>query len=76
MTDISEFQQGVRPCKTIFLFVEMKFVMLKVSQFIDAAPDITQFNNTRRGADRVTRYVNVSQTEAGDTSMLSIYQEH
>ncbi|XP_037031681.1 disco-interacting protein 2 isoform X8 [Bradysia coprophila] len=47
MTDISEFQQGVRPY---------------------AAPDITQFNNTRRGADRVTRYVNVSQTEAGDTS--------
>lgn len=35
--------------------------------FIDAAPDITQFNNTRRGADRVTRYVNVSQTDAGDT---------
>lgn len=33
----------------------------------DAAPDITQFNNTRRGADRVTRYVNVSQTDAGDT---------
>ncbi|XP_055310052.1 disco-interacting protein 2 isoform X5 [Sitodiplosis mosellana] len=32
-----------------------------------AAPDITQFNNTRRGADRVTRYVNVSQTDAGDT---------
>lgn len=35
--------------------------------FTDAAPDITQFNNTRRGADRVTRYVNVSQTDAGDT---------
>ncbi|XP_055705773.1 disco-interacting protein 2 isoform X5 [Phlebotomus papatasi] len=34
-----------------------------------AAPDITQFNNTRRGADRVTsRYVNVSSTEPGDTS--------
>ncbi|KAL5290225.1 DIP2 family protein [Megaselia abdita] len=31
------------------------------------APDITQFNNTRRGADRVTRYANVSHTEAGDT---------
>ncbi|XP_055854108.1 disco-interacting protein 2 isoform X10 [Episyrphus balteatus] len=31
------------------------------------APDITQFNNTRRGADRVTRYVNISQTDAGDT---------
>uniref|UniRef100_T1GIU0 AMP-dependent synthetase/ligase domain-containing protein n=1 Tax=Megaselia scalaris TaxID=36166 RepID=T1GIU0_MEGSC len=31
------------------------------------APDITQFNNTRRGADRVTRYANISQTEAGDT---------
>lgn len=37
---------------------------------LDAAPDITQlsqFNNTRRGADRVTRYVNVSQTDSGDT---------
>ncbi|XP_059609012.1 disco-interacting protein 2 isoform X3 [Phlebotomus argentipes] len=33
-----------------------------------AAPDITQFNNTRRGADRVTRYVNVAGTEPGDTS--------
>ncbi|GAB0087700.1 Disco-interacting protein 2 [Sergentomyia squamirostris] len=33
-----------------------------------AAPDITQFNNTRRGADRVTRYVNVSNSEPGDTS--------
>ncbi|XP_055693474.1 disco-interacting protein 2 isoform X2 [Lutzomyia longipalpis] len=33
-----------------------------------AAPDITQFNNTRRGADRVTRYVNVSNAEPGDTS--------
>lgn len=33
------------------------------------APDVTQFNaNTRRGADRVTRYVNLSNTEAGDTS--------
>jgi hypothetical protein len=32
-------------------------------------PDVTQFNaNTRRGADRVTRYVNLSNTEAGDTS--------
>lgn len=38
--------------------------------FTDAAPDITQFNNTRRGADRVTRYVNVSQTDAGDTGIL------
>lgn len=36
-----------------------------------AAPDITQFNNTRRGADRVTRYVNVSQTDAGDTGTVS-----
>lgn len=39
---------------------------------LDAAPDITQFNNTRRGADRVTRYVNVSQTEPGDTSKFTI----
>lgn len=39
--------------------------------FTDAAPDITQFNNTRRGADRVTRYVNVSQTDAGDTGNKS-----
>ncbi|XP_063702117.1 disco-interacting protein 2 isoform X2 [Culicoides brevitarsis] len=33
------------------------------------APDITQFNNTKRGmgADRVTRYVNLNQTEPGDT---------
>ncbi|XP_055385632.1 disco-interacting protein 2 isoform X7 [Condylostylus longicornis] len=31
------------------------------------APDITQFNNTRRGADRVTRYVNISGQEPGDT---------
>ncbi|XP_053689831.1 disco-interacting protein 2 isoform X2 [Sabethes cyaneus] len=34
-----------------------------------AAPDITQFSaNTRRGADRVTRYVNLSNQEPGDTS--------
>lgn len=33
-----------------------------------AAPDVTQFSqNTRRGADRVTKYVNISQTEPGDT---------
>ncbi|XP_021710045.1 disco-interacting protein 2 isoform X10 [Aedes aegypti] len=33
-----------------------------------AAPDITQFSaNTRRGADRVTRYVNLSNQEPGDT---------
>lgn len=33
-----------------------------------AAPDITQFSqNTRRGADRVTRYVNISGAEPGDT---------
>lgn len=32
-------------------------------------PDITQFSaNTRRGADRVTRYVNLNQAEPGDTS--------
>lgn len=32
-------------------------------------PDITQFSaNTRRGADRVTRYVNLNQQEPGDTS--------
>ncbi|XP_058987473.1 disco-interacting protein 2 isoform X3 [Musca domestica] len=30
------------------------------------APDITQFNNTRRAADRVTRYVNVSQTDLNE----------
>lgn len=41
--------------------------MLKL-QFSDQ-PDITQFSaNTRRGADRVTRYVNLNQQEAGDTS--------
>lgn len=40
---------------------------LFVISIIDAAPDITQFNNTRRGADRVTRYVNLSQTDSGDT---------
>ncbi|XP_055903593.1 disco-interacting protein 2 isoform X10 [Eupeodes corollae] len=50
-TDISDFQ---RPC-------EFK------SNETYVAPDITQFNNTRRGADRVTRYVNISQTDAGDT---------
>ncbi|XP_035787980.1 disco-interacting protein 2-like isoform X4 [Anopheles albimanus] len=34
-----------------------------------AAPDITQFSaNTRRGADRVTRYVNLANQEPGDTS--------
>lgn len=33
----------------------------------DAAPDITQFNNTRHAADRVTRYVNVSQTDLGES---------
>uniref|UniRef100_A0A182MNJ2 DMAP1-binding domain-containing protein n=1 Tax=Anopheles culicifacies TaxID=139723 RepID=A0A182MNJ2_9DIPT len=34
-----------------------------------AAPDITQFGaNTRRGADRVTRYVNLANQEPGDTS--------
>lgn len=43
---------------------------------LDAAPDITQFNNTRRGADRVTRYVNVSQTEPGDTSELISNRRH
>lgn len=32
----------------------------------DAAPDITQFNNTRRVADRVTRYVNISQTDVNE----------
>ncbi|XP_055624089.1 disco-interacting protein 2 isoform X6 [Toxorhynchites rutilus septentrionalis] len=33
------------------------------------APDITQFSaNTRRGADRVTRYVNLANQEPGDTS--------
>uniref|UniRef100_W4VRI2 Putative amp-binding protein n=1 Tax=Corethrella appendiculata TaxID=1370023 RepID=W4VRI2_9DIPT len=33
------------------------------------APDVTQFSaNTRRGADRVTRYVNLSNSEPGDTS--------
>ncbi|XP_054731793.1 disco-interacting protein 2 isoform X1 [Anastrepha obliqua] len=32
-----------------------------------AAPDITQFNNTRHAADRVTRYVNVSQTDLGES---------
>uniref|UniRef100_A0A1B0G3J4 DMAP1-binding domain-containing protein n=1 Tax=Glossina morsitans morsitans TaxID=37546 RepID=A0A1B0G3J4_GLOMM len=31
-----------------------------------AAPDITQFNNTRRVADRVTRYVNISQTDVNE----------
>ncbi|XP_037935929.1 disco-interacting protein 2 isoform X2 [Teleopsis dalmanni] len=31
------------------------------------APDITQFNNTRRAADRVTRYVNVSHTDISDS---------
>ncbi|TDG53237.1 hypothetical protein AWZ03_000052 [Drosophila navojoa] len=31
------------------------------------APDITQFNNAHRIADRVTRYVNVSQTELNET---------
>ncbi|XP_073840161.1 disco-interacting protein 2 isoform X2 [Musca autumnalis] len=30
------------------------------------APDITQFNNTRRAADRVTRYVNISQTDLNE----------
>ncbi|XP_046808733.1 disco-interacting protein 2 isoform X2 [Lucilia cuprina] len=33
-----------------------------------AAPDITQFNNTRRAADRVTRYVNISQTDVNEDS--------
>lgn len=37
--------------------------------FVDQQPDITQFSaNTRRGADRVTRYVNLNQSEPGDTS--------
>ncbi|KAL7012146.1 hypothetical protein ACKWTF_014657 [Chironomus riparius] len=31
-------------------------------------PDITQFNSSRHGADRVTRYVNLSSSEPGDTS--------
>ncbi|EDX07006.1 GD25718 [Drosophila simulans] len=31
------------------------------------APDITQFNNAHRAADRVTRYVNVSQNELNET---------
>jgi hypothetical protein len=35
---------------------------------LDAAPDITQLHNTRRGADRVTRYVNLANAEPGDTS--------
>ncbi|XP_016975857.1 disco-interacting protein 2 isoform X1 [Drosophila rhopaloa] len=30
------------------------------------APDITQFNNTHRAADRVTRYVNVTQNELNE----------
>lgn len=38
----------------------MRWIYLFV---IDVAPDITQFNNTRRAADRVTRYVNISQTD-------------
>lgn len=33
----------------------------------DNAPDITQFNNAHRIADRVTRYVNVSQTDLSET---------
>ncbi|KRF97799.1 uncharacterized protein Dwil_GK17656, isoform B [Drosophila willistoni] len=33
------------------------------------APDITQFNNAHRIADRVTRYANVSQTELNDTDV-------
>ncbi|XP_017842176.1 disco-interacting protein 2 isoform X2 [Drosophila busckii] len=33
------------------------------------APDITQFNNAHRIADRVTRYVNVSQTELNESDV-------
>lgn len=43
------------------------FIEFITCYITDAAPDITQFNNTRRGADRVTRYVNLSQTDSGDT---------
>lgn len=45
------------------------FIEFITSNITDAAPDITQFNNTRRGADRVTRYVNLSQTDSGDTGI-------
>lgn len=44
----------------------MYFNFILLFLFSDAAPDITQFNNTRRAADRVTRYVNISQTDISD----------
>lgn len=47
--------------------LRLSFLMILCS-FLDQ-PDITQFSaNTRRGADRVTRYVNLNQQEPGDTS--------
>lgn len=62
-----------------FCWERNKSIIFKIdlNHFTDAAPDITQFNNTRRGADRVTRYVNVSQTDAGDTgNELHVYTLH
>ena len=46
-----------------FLITNLQFCLF----LLEVAPDVTQFNNTRRGADRVTRYVNVSGNEPGDT---------
>lgn len=65
-TDISEFQMRSRasqPATSPFTNDDLT----NAEPLAEVAPDVTQFNNTRRGADRVTRYVNVSGTEPGDS---------
>lgn len=63
-TDISEFQMRSRESPPPTTFIHD---ITNAEPLAEVAPDVTQFNNTRRNADRVTRYVNVSGTEPGDS---------
>lgn len=57
--------------KNYFILIDTNYSLIhshvSLVRCADNAPDITQFNNAHRIADRVTRYVNVSQTDLSET---------
>jgi hypothetical protein len=55
-----------------FLIKLFRFLLIKISLIQPDPPDVTQFNNTRRGTDRVTRYINVDSTQTGDSAKWKV----
>jgi hypothetical protein len=55
-----------------FLIKLFRFLLINISLIQPDPPDVTQFNNTRRGTDRVTRYINVDSTQTGDSAKWKV----